>query len=271
MKFPTIWDNWRVKENDWILFWKESLKSNIKELPTIDSIVYNWDQYVHDRHETSCTKFAYYNQRVSIFNHEGSWEEIDKVEEKSKDLGWKWPWFWWSSSYGADAVRETMWKVSKRQVTLFSEEWDLLMKKKRPVGISIRVDGAYWRDVKDGDLDLNLYKTEYWHADTIRKPWDNYEMLDSVHWYRYEITPEQLEALHANNNLRWYGYVLLPLDVFSLPNYIALEDAEHELEKHLELYPEHTIKRTILNRNRQEPKREKILVFLAMQNRNRKV
>lgn len=221
--FPKVGDTGEQQESDWVLSGESpTLMEKIKKLPTIDDENYWRDQYNHKRHITSCTKFAYYNQWCTIFNSEWSYEEIDKVEDKSIEMGWKWPGYGWSSSLGADAVRKTLGYVSKWMVYLWSDAWKELIKRNRPIGISISVDSDFRKQAKAGKLTSTVFARKYGHADTIKSKVGHpgvYEMIDSVHRYKYDITQEQLDELLSNHNVRWYGYVLLPNDLIDLPDY----------------------------------------------------
>jgi len=60
--------------------------NKIKELPIFNDVVKIANQYVHERHNDSCTKFAPYNIWCTMFDREISYDEIDEVEKISIEL-----------------------------------------------------------------------------------------------------------------------------------------------------------------------------------------
>lgn len=226
-KFPINWDIWLQQDSDWRLSGESIvLMDKIRELPVFNDVVRVANQYKHERHNDSCTKFAPYNIWCTMFDREISYEEIDEVEKISLDLGWEWPWNWRSSTYWFDSLRkyvnanhEEYW-VSKRNYNLFSEVFDLLMEKRVPIWISIQVDSNYWKDIKDWVLNWDSFKKNYWHADVIMqmsKDNKNYTMLDSVGWVTYKISKTKFKKLFDDWNIRAYWYCLLPLKIINMP------------------------------------------------------
>ena len=215
------------------MWWEnKTLQNKADELRTIDDKNYWHNQYVHQRHFTSCTKFAYYNQWCTIFNHPWSFDEIDIIEEKSIENWRQWPWFWWSSSRWADTVRQVMGKVNAWQIDVWSPEWDILMSKNRPIGISIIVDAKYWQDVSDWVLASSDFDRNYWHATTIKSKVGNpdmYEILDSVHGYRYDISKKLFFEMLDKWNVRAYWYVLLPKSITDVPTI----EVDRDLKVHM--------------------------------------
>lgn len=220
-------DNWYVQDTDYVLSGESPLIiAKIKEMPVLDSTRYAWNQYVHARHNDSCTKFRWYNARCTMFNHRGSREEIDKIEAKSLEMWWLWVGHWWSSSQWCDAVRKVMNElypnqiVSKRYYDFGSDAHELLKEKHRPMNVSIVVDSEYWKQSKTWRITWTKFKKNYGHADTVCV-WDGteYTMIESVGWRAVKIAPDVWDALVENWNIRKYGYVLLPIDASTLPEW----------------------------------------------------
>ncbi len=164
--FPMIWDNWKIQDSDQWLSWESLiLLEMLWRMPTLDNVVHARNQYVHKRHYTSCTKFYAYNIYCTLWNHIGSWEEIDEIEKKSIDMWWKWPWYWWSSSQWGDSMIAVMNPINDKQkvkkrlyyVDITSKVFRMILDKYIPVGLSIIVDSKYRTDIKDWKLDWTKF------------------------------------------------------------------------------------------------------------------
>jgi len=221
-----VWDNWEEQEADWWLSWESLiLMDKLDQMPKLNNILKVWNQYTHKRHNTSCTKFAPYNIFATMWDHDWSWDEIDEVEATSLELWRPWPWSGWSASQGFDAVRKTLnpkydaKQVSKWKYDIGSEVRTKLLDKHIPCGCSIIVDSAYWKDIKDGKVDGTKFAKNYWHADVIQKNpnGDGYMMIDSVGGVTYTLTNDVFDKLLSSWNIRGYGYVFLPLNIFNMP------------------------------------------------------
>jgi hypothetical protein len=231
-------DNGEQQDEDWILSWESQyLMEQIKKLPTVDDVVYNWDQHVYPRHRTSCTKFNFYNERCSIFNRPWSREEIDDVEEMSKTMWRLGTGHWRSSSQWADAVRLVMWKTTKRQVNVeeWSEAWETLIEKNRPIGISVVVDKYYWREARKWGIKTSKFARLWGHSTFLKRKVgeeDMYEIVDSVEKMRYDIPKDVFFEMVENWNIRNYAYVLFPKNILDmpeldvLPEHIKVEDVD---------------------------------------------
>ena len=233
--FPTIGDNGLEQEQDWWLSGESIiLMDKLEAMPKLDTVIKVLNQYIHDRHKTSCTKFAPYNVFATIRNHEQTWEEMDEIEAKSLELGREWPGNGWSASEGFDALRKTLnpkypeKAMSKWKYEIWSDVRKKLLDKCIPVGCSILVDSVYRKDVKDGKVDGIKFEKNYWHADVIQKnpngEW--YMMIDSVGGITYTISQEVLDGMATNGNIRGYWYCLLPIDIMQMPE-LSTQLPEH--------------------------------------------
>lgn len=228
MTYPTEnLDNWVVQDTDYVLSWESPLiLIKIKELPTFDSTRYARNQYVHKRHNDSCTKFRWYNAWCTMFNHQWSRSEIDQIEEESLKMWRPGPGHGRSSSQWGDAVRRVMNRlypekpVSKRYYDFWSDAHELLKEKHCPINVSIVVDSEYWKQSKTWRITWKKFKKNYGHADLVCV-WDGteYTMIESVGWRAVKIAPDVWDALVANGNIRNYWYVLLPIDPKTLPEW----------------------------------------------------
>lgn len=93
------------------------------------------------------------------------------------------------------------------------------MEKRAPINISIKVDSYFREQARKWEITSEKFTPKYWHSDTLQriKDSEDYEMLDSVHLYRYTIKKDIFKKLVENGNVRDYAYVLLPKNIIDMP------------------------------------------------------
>lgn len=225
MQYPMIWDEWLEQDSDRWLSWESIiLLDKLQRMPVLDSTYRVLNQYIHQRHNTSCTKFAPYTVFCSIWNHDPSFSEIDEIEKKSLEMWWAWPWNGRSMTYWFDACQDIVntkypsKKVSKRKFDVGGKVWDIILNKKIPVWVSIIVDSVYRNDVTDGNLNWSNFQKEYGHADCIQQINDTtLMMIDSVGGKTYTIQKDLFYKLINTGNIRNYWFCFIPSNILNMP------------------------------------------------------
>lgn len=228
-------DNLQSQDSDWVLLWDSPLLEQIKALPIAFTRKFILNQYSDAKHGTSCTKFAPAN---ALWNDMGYYPSdplaaINRIELKSEEAWWGWPWFGWHRWWWVDILRKD-WnllnpnnEVFSFLVQFFAEEFIAYLKSWRTVVCSISVNSAYWRDVlSDGKLDALSFSTWSWHATAFQRTGeDAYTFIDSVgkkwwsilDWSTYTITEEQLRyMLDKNKTMRYDVHIFIPKKVVKM-------------------------------------------------------
>lgn len=187
MNTPEVktWDNWKKIVTDYNLsdFWEVS--DIIRKMPKLDLVIHNYSQYKEIRYYTGCTAMWAINAIATIENYDFTRKEISEVYDIYEDMWWK-PWKWWARGAWLNAVYKR-WnnrfpdnKMMYFLENIFSDATTMVLDKLGIIWVSIRVDSAYWKDVRqDLRLDENDFITSIWHATTCMRP-DEYICADSV-------------------------------------------------------------------------------------------
>ena len=228
--YPTMnADTWEEQDEDYRLSWESLvLMGKLEQMPELNTTFRVMNQYVHERHNDFCTGFAPYNAFCTIRDHEPSFEEIDEIAytaQHNMDSPWEWPGNWRALTYGYDAVRKTLnpkypeKAVTKWKFDVGSEVRNMLLKKRIPMWVSIIVDKAYRKDIKDWLLSGDTFNKNYWHADTLQHHHteDCYLMLESVWGITYKVPKDIFDKLIEDKNIRAYWYCFIPSNILNMP------------------------------------------------------
>lgn len=214
---PT-WDNGLILDWHYQLSEFGELIEHLKLMPKLDTKIKHYSQYTEARYKTGCTIMSSINALATMLNVDFTPEEISSIYDDAESEWWI-PWQWWSRYQWIDVVRK---RWNKRHpenqmttfvVKLFSEERNLVMEKLWTAIISINVDSAYRKDVRDnlqldqswpftkstGHATTMMYSNKYFCIDSIPKDTKKQPEMPMVYtfWDKW-----RLEFLNWFNNLR---------------------------------------------------------------------
>lgn len=221
-----IWDNGKIIATDWKFEeFGDIISPKLELMPKLDMVIHNYSQYWIKRYWTGCTIMSAINAFSTLNNVIFSAKDIESVYDLAETKWWT-PWNGWSRSEWWITMKQR-WdtkypddKASIFTISMFSDDFNTYLDKLGIIWVSINVDSAYWKDVRDnlildsdwpfglngGHATCMMFNNKYFCVDSVSRNYTDKinEGMQYVWW-----DSSRLQKLRDWHNLRSDCHVII--------------------------------------------------------------